>query len=123
MTTYPLSDHPNQTEWKELGSPKDITQIVAIRTGEFRPPKKGEWYLSGAIPEAYRAYSNLGNKFHIVKLVKKENKIDKRELISKLYSALGDYHRGTSTTRPLNITYKRNEEILREAKEFLVNTE
>lgn len=24
-----------------------------------RPPKKGEWYLSGAIPEAYLAYSDL----------------------------------------------------------------
>lgn len=23
------------------------------KTGEFRPPRSGEWYLSGAIPEAY----------------------------------------------------------------------
>lgn len=121
--TYPLSDHPNQTEWKELGAPKQITQIVAIRTGEFRPPREGEWYLSGSIPEAYRAYSNLGSKFHIVRLVNKQAKINERELIFKLYSALADHHKGTSTARPLNITYGRDEEILREAKEFLVATE
>ena len=125
--TYPLSDHPNQTEWKELGSPKAITQIVAIRTGEFRPPREGEWYLSGSIPEAYRAYSNLGSKFHIVRLVNKNEKISEtsqvRELVFKLYYALSDHHKGTSTTRNLNLAYKRDEEILREAKEFLVATE
>lgn len=23
-------------------------------TGEYRPPRAGEWYVSGAIPEGYR---------------------------------------------------------------------
>lgn len=43
--------------------------IKAIRTGEFREPKAGEWYLSGAIPEAYRAPNDLTSKYHILKLV------------------------------------------------------
>lgn len=41
----------------------------AITTGEFREPQKGEWYLSGAIAEAYQAPNNLSEKYHIVKLV------------------------------------------------------
>ena len=30
-----------------------------IATGEFRPPKAGEWYLSGAIIEAYKARADF----------------------------------------------------------------
>jgi hypothetical protein len=37
------------------------------RTGEFRAPKKGEYYLSGAIPEAYRAPNDLSMEFHILR--------------------------------------------------------
>jgi len=29
------------------------------RTGEYRPPKKGEYYISGAIPEVYQAPNDL----------------------------------------------------------------
>lgn len=38
------------------------------KTGEFRPPKKGEHYLSGAIPEVYKAHADHAedNKFHIM---------------------------------------------------------
>lgn len=39
-------------------------------TGEFRPPKKGEWYLSGAIPTAYLASNDLTTSFNILKIVK-----------------------------------------------------
>ena len=38
-------------------------------TGEFRKPKKGEWYLSGAIVEVYQAPNNLTIEFYIAKLV------------------------------------------------------
>lgn len=31
------------------------------KTGEFRAPRSGEWYLSGAIPEAYYARVNFAN--------------------------------------------------------------
>jgi len=46
--------------------------IKAIKINEFRAPKSGEWYISGAIPEAYIAHSNYDpkNKYAIVKLVK-----------------------------------------------------
>lgn len=37
-------------------------------TGEFRCPRKGERYLSGAIPAAYRAPNDLGTPFHILRL-------------------------------------------------------
>jgi hypothetical protein len=44
-------------------------RIMAQLTGECRPPQKGEWYLSGAIPEAYQAPASLYQPFKIVKLV------------------------------------------------------
>jgi hypothetical protein len=34
-------------------------------SGEFREPKKGEWYLSGAIVEAYRSPNDLSTKYWI----------------------------------------------------------
>jgi hypothetical protein len=57
MKTYPIA----ATEKKQSG-------VRAVKTGEFRPPKAGEWYLSGAIPEAYRAPNNLSTSFYIVRL-------------------------------------------------------
>lgn len=41
-----------------------------IKTGEKRKPLKGEWYLSGAIPEAYKAPNNLTQEHIICKPVK-----------------------------------------------------
>jgi protocatechuate 3,4-dioxygenase beta subunit len=49
-------------------------------TGEFRSPKKGEWYLSGAIPECYQAPHDLTNPFHIVKIVEMETITIEREV-------------------------------------------
>lgn len=37
--------------------------------GEKRAPRKGEYYVSGAIPEVYRANANLTQEFYIVKEV------------------------------------------------------
>ena len=37
------------------------------RSGEFRAPKKGEYYLSGAIPCAYRAPNDLTQVYHILR--------------------------------------------------------
>lgn len=42
----------------------------AKRTGEFRPPREGEWYLSGSTIHAYRAYAGMSQPYHICKLVK-----------------------------------------------------
>lgn len=38
-----------------------------VKSGEFREPRKGEYYLSGAIPCAYVAPNDLTMKFHIAK--------------------------------------------------------
>ncbi len=44
--------------------------VAGIATGEKRPPKKGEWYLSGAPVNAWRAPNDLTTSFYIAKLVK-----------------------------------------------------
>lgn len=74
---YPLADRPDYKEIGRFIGPclsrevfyKAAMNIRAIRTGEKRPPKKGEWYLSGAIVEAYRAPKDLTTAYHIAKLV------------------------------------------------------
>ena len=78
MKFYPLADKPYK-EAKDFGlAPTEfLGNIKAVRTGEFRNPKKGEWYISGAIVEAYKARNDLSSSFHIVKLVltKRETRI------------------------------------------------
>jgi hypothetical protein len=84
---YPLADHMTGADWEKLGLNnlslderrkkssllKSLGSysgdIRAISTGEKRMPKKGEWYLSGAVVEAYRAPNDLNTEFHIAKLV------------------------------------------------------
>ena len=41
-------------------------------TGEHRPPRTGEWYLSGAITAAYRALGDLSTAYHIARIVRVE---------------------------------------------------
>jgi hypothetical protein len=43
--------------------------VFAQYRGEKRPPRKGEFYLSGAFIEAYRAPNNLSTPYHIAHLV------------------------------------------------------
>lgn len=45
-------------------------ETVAKWTGERRPPRAGEWFLSGAIITAYQAKNDLNTSYHIAKLVK-----------------------------------------------------
>jgi hypothetical protein len=63
---YPLADSATLEE-----RPGAVTQrhLRCVATGEFRAPKKGEWYLSGAIIAGYKAPSDLSYPFHIAKLV------------------------------------------------------
>lgn len=49
-----------------------VGNVHAIWTGEKRPPQKGEWYLSGAVIQAYRAPNALSTPYHIAKLVRTE---------------------------------------------------
>ncbi len=38
-----------------------------VKTGEFRAPQNGEYYLSGAIPVAYRALDDLSIEYNIMR--------------------------------------------------------
>jgi hypothetical protein len=79
MTFYPLADWPQTEDWKRLGLDKKPFEermrlkrdIKAVNTNEFRLPKQGDWFLSGAIVEAYRWNSPTPgtSKCHIAKLV------------------------------------------------------
>ena len=72
-TLYPLADRPKMADLEILGlKPNKLLgqRVKAIYTGEKRPPRKGEWFLSGGIIEAYRASNDLNVPYHIAKLVK-----------------------------------------------------
>lgn len=58
-----------------LGAACSSRNVMAIKAGEYRAPKAGEWYLSGALVEAWRAPNDLSTNFHIVKLVKVRTQI------------------------------------------------
>ena len=65
---FPLADPPSSDDLSALGL-QDKIGIRAMATGEKRSPRKGEWYLSGAIIEAYRAPTDLSSEFYIARLV------------------------------------------------------
>lgn len=92
MTYYPLSDRPTAEECDALEFPQSeawqswMSQgrteglyLVVEPTGETRPPKAGEWFLSGAIVEGYRALNDLSDPYPIARLVKiRRRLIDER---------------------------------------------
>lgn len=51
--------------WKTVNEIETRIEIKAKSTNEKRPLKPGEWYISGAIPEGYRA-TNGTNDSHLV---------------------------------------------------------
>jgi len=83
---YRLADQPTSKESKALGVlDKPCTddpsvslpagmlgkiQLRGVRTGEYRAPKAGEWYLSGAEPEAWKARNDLTSPYYILRLVR-----------------------------------------------------
>lgn len=78
---YKVSDWINAAERKRFDlSMKESTYIgvrvidgIMIRaelTGEKRSPKRGEWYISGSTPVAYRAPKDFNEEYYIAKLVK-----------------------------------------------------
>ena len=96
MKIYRTGDNPNRDEcaalnmkWKPLQNwgLKDGLYIAAVRAFEFRPPKAGEWYLSGADengqPAAYRAPNDLSMSFHIAKLAVIDRKTTIRETVQE----------------------------------------
>lgn len=64
-TFYPLAGFGSVG----LTIPGGKWNLRAVYTGEKRCPKKGEWYLSGAIAEAYQAPNDLGGEYHIARIV------------------------------------------------------
>lgn len=62
--TFPVVDRP-----REAG-PDYRIRYRAKPTGEYRPPKADEWYLSGAIVEAYRAPNDLSPPYFIARIVR-----------------------------------------------------
>ena len=62
MTLYPI----NANDWRN-GAPWRFFE----KTGAFRRPRMGEFYLSGAVPEAYRAQSEfIRDSYYILREVK-----------------------------------------------------
>jgi hypothetical protein len=55
---FPLADSPTPGDLSALGFP-DKVEVRAMATSEKRVPRKVEWYLWGAIIEAYRAPNDL----------------------------------------------------------------
>jgi hypothetical protein len=87
---YPVADRPRgpwaQPEilqaWRNQSNQR--LALRAEKTGEFRAPKKDEWFLSGAIPEAYQSYSEMETaKFNILRLVLVE--IVKTEVVKQRF--------------------------------------
>lgn len=81
MTLYPLCDYLSLAEREALGIESQAPigyestptspgkKARAVATGEKRPPRKGEWYLSGAIVGAYRAPNDLSTPYQIARVV------------------------------------------------------
>ena len=69
---YTLADyHPKMPSIGYAPTTKDGIAIKAIWSGEFREPKKREWYLSGCEGHelAYKAFGDLSTKYFIMKIV------------------------------------------------------
>ena len=65
---YPLGDyHP---ERKIPIGGRIHGSVMAINSKQFRCPKKGEWFLSGAVPMAYKAPNDLNQEYYIATIVK-----------------------------------------------------
>ena len=85
---YPLADRPSSQESRSFNLPKAgglfVTKDLRVKpTGEIRRPQYGEWFLSGAIIEGYRAkIDHLSTPYYIAKLVltKTETKVTIREV-------------------------------------------
>ena len=67
-TIYPIADS-DKVKATMVAKSGDVR---AVWTGDKRPPKRGEWYLSGSLIEAYVAPNDLTQPHYIARLVKAE---------------------------------------------------
>lgn len=81
---YRLANSLTLAECKRCGvdpkRPQEKLSIMAVWTGERRSPKAGEWYLSGAPVEAWKAPHDFLDSmvYDIARLVK----VERREVIT-----------------------------------------
>lgn len=81
---YRLAEYPTVEECKQLGEfprrHRSNSNIRAVSTDDHRPPRKGEWYLSGATPLAWRAPNDLPvpTPYRILRLVNTEVLMSRR---------------------------------------------
>lgn len=72
---YMLAANPNKADMLKLGFDSYVEarragyEAVAVGTASKRCPKKGEWFLSGAIPQGYKAPNDLGDEYNILRLM------------------------------------------------------
>jgi hypothetical protein len=65
---YKLADYHTDRKWTTNGIVHG--NVMAINSKQFRCPKKGEWFLSGAIPAAYKAPNDLSQEYWIATIVR-----------------------------------------------------
>lgn len=71
-------------------APEGMTNMIEVTkwrrnlrgkwTGEHREPRKGEWFISGSMPTAYRAQNDMAGKYPIAKIVRVEEVTIVREV-------------------------------------------
>ena len=70
-----MADWPTDQEVQWFGfeyrhcTRNQTRRLMCRKTGEFPPPKRDEWFLSGAIPQGYRAFADMDGAYHILELV------------------------------------------------------
>ena len=102
---FHLGDRPSLADCEKLGvkRPKNLMGVFspperdgflirAKQTGEYREPRRNEYYLSGAQPRAYRAPNDLSSKYHIMELVLIERKthIEIKEVLIDIHNKLNN---------------------------------
>ena len=74
---YPLGDsHQNARFGYMRNLQHGDPTVMAINSYKFGCPKKGQWFLSGAQPTAYKAPNNLSTAYWIAKIVQVEKVIE-----------------------------------------------
>lgn len=74
---YPVVDRLTKNDRVALGlklADFSLKNVHGARTGHFRCPKAGEWFLSGTPAKCYRAPNDLNTEYHIVRLFRTETK-------------------------------------------------
>ena len=100
-TTYILGDslpynHPakakvkGMTYWKSLDyapTPANGHCVRGVWSGEYRKPKKGEWYLSGCegYERAYLAPNDLETKYFIINVALVKTKTIQTQTVLEVY--------------------------------------